>query len=36
MHELEIEEQDTSELVVEFEVVNAAFGDEAADKEAFA
>ena len=36
MHELEIEEQDTSEPVVEFVVVNAAFEDEAADKEAFA
>lgn len=34
--ELEVEEQDTSELVVEFEVANAAFEEVAADKEAFA
>lgn len=36
MDVLEAEEQDTSELVVEFEVVNAVFEDEAADKEGFA
>lgn len=36
MRELEIEEQDTSELVAEFEVVNAAFEEEAADMEEFA
>lgn len=36
MDELEVGEQDTSELVVEFEVVNAAFEEEAADKEALA
>ena len=36
MHELETEEQDTSELVDEFEVVSAAFEEEAADMEEFA
>lgn len=34
--ELEVEEQDTSELAVEFVAVNAAFENEAADKEAYA
>lgn len=36
MNVLEVEEQDTSELVADFEVVDAAFEDEVADKEGFA
>lgn len=36
MDELEVEKRDISELVVDFEAADAAFEDEAADKEGFA